>query len=163
MAKKSSEEKVIDKKIKEEYSLKVQDLMDLIPQSNVFKRVNTFAESGVVFYTTIWTVGEYTVDSDFHLVCSIEADDKQQPQFRLKAKDYRNFVKACEQRKADILNQRKAQKSKEPRPHVCAVLFWQPQTDCSLRSPHVRRELRNARSCQLSCRTYISHPWSWAK
>ncbi|MBO7643014.1 MAG: hypothetical protein J6S74_02695 [Alphaproteobacteria bacterium] len=112
MAQKTKEQKLLDAKLEEEYELKFQELMDLIPQSNVFKKEDKFEAGGVVFRSVLWTVGEYTIDSDFRIVSSIEADDKPEPRFCLSKSDYRKFVKACEARRAEVLQQHKIRKTK---------------------------------------------------
>ena len=89
---------------KEKYSLMVQDLMDLIPVSSVFKREYTSKFEDIpVAYTSKWIVGEYTIDTADHEVCSIEADDVEVHAFRLKQQDYEQVVQACEQRRAALL------------------------------------------------------------
>ena len=112
MAKKTPEDKLLDATLAEKYQLKFEELMDLIPQSNVFMEDTSFKEYGVILRSCVWHVGEYTVDSDFRMVCSKDADDNPVPEFYLNLKDYRKFVKKCKERKAELANLGKAQKTK---------------------------------------------------
>ena len=108
--KKSEQEKLLEAKLEEDYQLKVQELMNLIPVSNVFKKDESIKFENVVLPACRWYVGEYVVDSDFHIVHSIEADDVEEERFQLTPADYRKFVKACKARHNAMMAQRKKQK-----------------------------------------------------
>lgn len=111
MGNKTSDEKLIEKVSKRKYSLQFQNLMDLVPESSVFKKDETFRAEGVILPANKWIIGcqvneehvEYSVDSDLHQVYSIEANDIELPIFKLKTKDYERLVKACEKRHALLL------------------------------------------------------------
>lgn len=111
MAKKLSDKKLIEKNIKAKYELKVQDLMDLIPEASVFEKDTSIREFGVFLKSSTWYVGEYLIDSDMHMVWSLDANDKPVPEFYLKPTDYKKFVQACKARREELLKTRKASKS----------------------------------------------------
>lgn len=89
---------------KEAYSLNVQDLMQEISTSTVVKHV-TYIDD---FQSIQWTVNGYTVYSSLRDVYSIDPHDREKFIFFLKAKDYKNFVAACEKRRAELREQNKA-------------------------------------------------------
>ncbi len=110
---KSSDDLLIEKRWEEKYKLQVQDLMDLIPESHVLKQVDELKEEGVVLSRSVkWTVGDRVVYSGFYDVRSIEANDEELHMFYLKAKDYKKFARACEQRRAELLKAHKKDKQK---------------------------------------------------
>lgn len=103
MAKKSRQDKILDANFKEDYSLNVQTLMEAIPEVTVLKHVDPFEYEGKILYTsTKWTVGNYVVYSDMREVRTIEANDEEAFWFHMKVKDYKNFVKACNQRRKEL-------------------------------------------------------------
>lgn len=92
----------------EDYKLKVEKVMEAISRSSVFEKDETFREGVVVLPATKWFIGsEYTIDSDFCKVNSIEADDIEVPYINLNKTDYKKIIKACKQRKAYLLAQQK--------------------------------------------------------
>lgn len=108
---KSKDDKNIEKRADIRYKDQVQYLLDLIPESPVFKQDLTTNVEGVVFPAFKWTVNnEYTIDSEFRRVFSIESDDVEVSLFQLKPRDYKNVIRACEQRRAALLQQYKKQK-----------------------------------------------------
>lgn len=101
----------IEKRATIKYQEQVQDLLELIPTATVFKQDLTTCVEGVVFPAFKWTINnEYTIDSDFHRVFSIEADDVEVSRIRLKTADYKKIIAACEQRHEILLAQRKKTK-----------------------------------------------------
>lgn len=107
MVKKSATEKMIDKKILQEYNDAFHKLLDLIPEVPVFKTDASFRdeEFGVVLPATKWTIGDWAIESDSYSVYSIEADDEEVLRFTLRPKDYKTLAKACEKRRAELLKQ----------------------------------------------------------
>lgn len=100
---KSQDDKKIEKNMKIKYRDQVQDLLDLIPISPVFKQDLTTSVEGVVFPAFKWTVNnEYTIHSDFHRVFTIEADDIEVSYLNLNKTDYKKVIAACEQRKKQL-------------------------------------------------------------
>ncbi len=92
--------------MKEEYELNVQELMELIPTVSVWKQVDELKYEGKVLSRSIkWIVGDYAIYSDMREVRSIEADDEESHKFFMKNKDYKEFVKACDQRRNELLKQ----------------------------------------------------------
>ena len=92
--------------IKEEYELNMADLMELIPTVSVFKQVEKLEYNGELLSTsTKWFVGDYVIYSDMREVRSIEANDEEVHKFFMKAKDYKNFVRACNQRRNELFKQ----------------------------------------------------------
>lgn len=99
----SQDDKKIEKNMKIKYKDQVQDLLDLIPESPVFKQDLTTNVEGVVFPAFKWTVNnEYTIHSEYRRVFSIEADDVEVSLFRLNSRDYNKVIRACEQRKKQL-------------------------------------------------------------
>ena len=97
---KSKDDKKIEKNMKMKYRDQVQDLLDLIPTSPVFKQDLTTSVEGVVFPAFKWTVNnEYTIHSDFRRVFTIESDDVEVSYLILNKTDYKKVIAACEQRK----------------------------------------------------------------
>lgn len=93
---------------KEQYSIQVQDLMDVIPLStDVSKQLDgeRNKKGRVVNKSIRWVVKGYAVYSGTRSVNSIAYDDSEQFEFCLKVKDYKNFVQACEDRRAQLLEQ----------------------------------------------------------
>jgi len=103
---KSPDDKLIEKKWKQKYSLHVQELLDLIPvATSVYKQDMTTEAEGVVFPAYKWVIDDRAVDSDFHRVWSIEADDAEVSLFQLNKTDFKKVIQACEQRRAELLKQ----------------------------------------------------------
>jgi len=109
---KSKDDKLIEKRYKEKYMEKVQNVMNLIAKSNVFYQDQTITIEDVVLPAGKWFIGDYTVDSDFQTLCSIEANDIEVPILQLKTCDYKKIVKACEKRHATLIQQRKLHKNR---------------------------------------------------
>ncbi len=96
----------IEKRATIKYQEQVQDLLELIPTSPVFKQDLTTSVEGVVFPAFKWTINnEYTIDSDFRRVFTIEADDVEVSCLRLKKADYDKLIKECEERRAVLLKE----------------------------------------------------------
>ena len=112
MAKKSLQEKQYETRIKEQYLARVQDLLDLIPNSSVFKYDDPFNDGERIHHSYKWIVGGYEIDPAFHLVFSIEGDDSREPLFYLRNKEYKDVMDACRKRHAELLAQRRKKKSK---------------------------------------------------
>ena len=92
--------------IKEEYELNVANLMELIPTASVWKQVDELEYEGKIISRSIkWIIGYYAIYSDLREVRSIEADDEEVHKFFMKAKDYKKFVQACNQRRQELLKQ----------------------------------------------------------
>ncbi len=105
---KSKDDKKIEKNMKMKYRDQVQDLLDLIPTSPVFKQDLTTSVEGVVFPAFKWTVNnEYTIHSDFRRVFTIESDDVEVSYLILNKTDYKKVIAACEQRKLQQEKQNK--------------------------------------------------------
>lgn len=108
---KSKDDKFLEKKYEERYNTKVEKLIDLIKESSIiFKRDTTVCVEGVTWHIVKWTVDDYTIESEFRKVCSIEADDVERPIFVLKRRDYNKIAKACNQRKNELLQQHRQRK-----------------------------------------------------
>ena len=95
------------------YSLQVQDLMDLIPVSEVAKQVDAVRDEDtgkVIGRTTRWVVGDHVVYSGIRDVYSVTPSDSEMLKFILKRPDYEKFVEACEARRKELFG--KKQKAK---------------------------------------------------
>lgn len=107
----SKDDKLINKKWKQKYSLHVQELLELIPvATSVYKQDMTTEAEGVVFPAYKWVINDRVVDSDFRRVWSIEADDTEVSLFKLNKTDFKKVIKACEQRRAELIKQRQKTK-----------------------------------------------------
>lgn len=107
MPQKLTDEQLAEKQFKKYYSEKIKEVMDLIPQQNVFCQDLSFrdTEMGVFLPANKWIIGDYALKSDLYMLCSIEEDDIEKPMFGLTETDYNRVVSACEQRHAEILKQ----------------------------------------------------------
>ena len=102
----SKDDKLINRKWRKKRSLNVQEFMDLIPvATSVYKLDMTTEVEGVVFPAYEWIIDDRAIDSDFHCVYSIDANDKKCPLFKLNKTEFKQAVKACEQRRAELLKQ----------------------------------------------------------
>lgn len=102
----SKDDKLVNRKWREKYSLRVQELLELIPvATTVYEQDMTTEAAGVVFPAYKWVINDCVVDSDFRKVWSIEADDSEVSLFQLNKTDFKKIVKACEQRRAELLKQ----------------------------------------------------------
>ncbi len=98
-------------KIKEEYQLNVQNLMDLIPTSIVAKQTDVLKDGRRIISRSIrWVVGNYAVYSKSHWVHFINSDNTEQCEFHLKTPDYQAFVDACEARRAELFGPKQKNK-----------------------------------------------------
>ena len=94
---------------KESYSLRVQNLMGVIPTSTVEKHVTNMGDFSSIVQ---WSIGGYIIYSSFywHDVYSTSPNGKKHFEFFLEAKDYIKIKEACEKRRAELLEQTKSKK-----------------------------------------------------
>ena len=94
----------------EKYALNFQNLMNLIPNATVAKQIDEEKSGRYTNRTIKWYIdNSYAVYSS-KFVYSIANDGAEDFQFFMKPKDYKEFVVACEQRRAELFG--KKQKSK---------------------------------------------------
>ncbi|MBQ6735943.1 MAG: hypothetical protein IJQ90_00450 [Alphaproteobacteria bacterium] len=114
MAKKSSREKQNEVRIKQQYQARVQNLMNLISVSTVAKQMDAIEDEtdGPFRKRHIkWVVGDiYAVYSYTHNVYSIANNGDEFYRFVITPKDYRDFVRACNARRTELLAQNKKTK-----------------------------------------------------
>ena len=100
----------IKKDDQEKYALNVQNLMNLIPNATVAKQIDEEKSGRYTSRTIKWTIdNNYAVYSS-KFVYVITNDGTEDFQFFIKPKDYKEFVTACEQRRAELFG--KKQKNK---------------------------------------------------
>ncbi len=93
------------KSYKEKYELNLQDLMELVPVSEIAKQVDVLKdedENKVIGHNTRWVVGDYVVYSGIRDVYSIGPSDTEIFKFILTPVDYRKFIVACEARRKEL-------------------------------------------------------------
>lgn len=100
----------IEKEKQEIYKLNVQNLMNLIPNATVAKQVDEEKSGRYTNRTIKWSIDTSYVVYSSRFVYNITNDGTEEFQFFMKPKDYKEFVAACEQRRAELFG--KKQKSK---------------------------------------------------
>lgn len=88
----------IKKDNQEKYALNFQNLMNLIPNETVAKQIDEEYTSR----TIKWCIGNSYAVYSSRFVYSIANDGAEDFQFFMKPKDYKEFVTACEQRRAEL-------------------------------------------------------------
>ena len=100
----------IKKEKQETYKLNVQNLMNLIPNATVAKQVDPEEFQTSTKHPIKWSIdNSYAVYSS-RFVYTIANDGTENFQFFMKPQDYKEFVAACEQRRAELF--RRKNKSK---------------------------------------------------
>lgn len=95
----------------QEYKLKFENLMNLIPVSSVAKQIDNFEDEGKVLDSSIrWVVGDYAIYSDVRDVYTIGPRLEEYFEFILTRKDYKAFVAACNKRREEMKKQIQKQK-----------------------------------------------------
>ncbi|MBP5485859.1 MAG: hypothetical protein J6Y07_04100 [Alphaproteobacteria bacterium] len=104
-----SERQLEKQRAEEDYLKKLDELLGLIPESSIFKKVSCSKVDGVIVSrSTKWSIAnQYKLDSCFRIVYSVEAFDINEPWLLLKATDYRKVVKACSERHKVLAEQHK--------------------------------------------------------
>ena len=100
----------IEKEKQGTYKLNVQNLMNLIPNATVAKQVDPEEFQTSTKHPIKWSIdNSYAVYSS-RFVYTIANDGTENFQFFMKPKDYKEFVVACEQRRAELFGRKNKSK-----------------------------------------------------
>lgn len=100
----------IEKEKQETYKLNFQNLMNLIPNATVAKQVDPEEFQTSTKRPIKWSIdNSYAVYSS-RFVYTIANDGTEDFHFFMKPKDYKEFVVACEQRRAELFGRKNKSK-----------------------------------------------------
>ncbi len=100
----------IEKEKQETYKLNVQNLMNLIPNATVAKQIDEEKSGRYTNRTIKWYIGNSYAVYSSKFVYSIANDGTEDFHFFMKQKDYKEFVAACEQRRAELFGKKNKSK-----------------------------------------------------